>query len=159
MQKKDQKNYWPHFIIGLVFFAIGMGIWTITTAIENPVELDNSYMMNYHQLDKDINKIIESGKKFDKKYRFKLITKTLKEGENTLLIEVSDKKGNIIQNANIDILVTRPETTKFDKKLKASFKDGKYIAKVKLEKKGRWNIIVRVKIDKLEKFQTYKLHT
>lgn len=159
MQKKDQKNYWPHFIVGLVFFTIGMGVWTVVTAINNPVEMDNSYMMNYHQLDKDINKIIESGKKFDKKYRFNLITKTLKEGENTLLIKVSDKEGNIIQNANIDILVTRPETTKFDKKLKASFTDGKYIANVKLEKKGRWNIIIRVKIDGLEKFKTYKLHT
>ncbi len=157
--KNSEKNYWPHFIVGLVLFTIGMGTWTVVTAINNPVEMDNSYMMNYHQLDKDINKILASEKEFDKRYEFDLLTKDLKEGENTLLIEVKDKNGNIIKDAKIDILVTRPETTKLDKKLKASFKEGKYVAEVVLDKKGRWNIIVRVKIGDLERFKTYKLHT
>lgn len=159
MQKQKEKNYWPHFVGGLILFGIGLGVWTIVMTIDNPVEMDNSYMMNYHQLDRDINKIIESGKKFDKKYDFALLTKDLKTGENTLLLEVKDKEGNIVKDAKVDILVTRPETTKFDKKIKAIFENGKYIAKVKLNKEGRWNLIIRVTIDGLEKFKTYKLHT
>ncbi len=159
MQKQKEKNYWPHFVAGLILFGIGMGVWTIFMTIDNPVEMDNSYMMNYHQLDRDINKIIESGKKFDKKYDFNLLTKDLKTGENTLLLEVKDKEGNIIKDAKVDILVTRPETTKFDKKIKASFENGKYVAKVNLNKEGRWNLIIRVRIKGLEKFKTYKLHT
>ena len=64
---KDEKNYWPHFILLLVFFAIGMGIWTIKSAIDNPVELDNAYMLNYHKVDSNINTILQDQKNFNNK--------------------------------------------------------------------------------------------
>ncbi len=157
--KKNEKNYWPHFIVGLVLFTIGMGVWTVMTAINNPVELDNSYMMNYHQVDADINTIIAKGKAFDKKYDLNLLTKELKEGKNILVVEVKDKNGNAVEGVKVDILVTRPDTTKFDKKLKASFDGKNYKAEVVLDKVGRWNIIIKASVGETEKFKTYKLHT
>ena len=156
---KNEKNYWPHFIVGLVIFTIGMGTWTVVTAINNPVEMDNSYMRNYHQVDADLNKILESGAKFDKKYQLSLENSELKEGENELKIALKDKEGNVINNAKIEILVTRPETTKLDKNLKAKFDGSGYRAKVILDKKGRWNIQIKAVVEDLEKFKTYKLHT
>jgi hypothetical protein len=156
---KNEKNYWPHFIVGLVMFTIGMGTWTLVTAINNPVEMDNSYMRNYHQVDADLNKILQSGFKFDKKYEFSLLNSDLQEGENELKIDIKDKNGNVVKDAKIEILVTRPETTKLDKNLKAQFDGEEYRAKVILDKKGRWNIQIRVVIKDLEKFKTYKLHT
>ncbi len=156
---KNEKNYWPHFIIGLVLFTVGMGVWTVMTAINNPVEMDNSYMRNYHQVDADINMIIAKGKAFDKRYDLELLSKNLKEGENTLVISIKDKNGNVVKGMKVDILVTRPETTKLDKNLKAVFDGEYYKAKVVLDKKGRWNIIIRATMGELEKFKTYKLHT
>jgi len=156
---KDELNYWPHFIVGLVMFTVGMGTWTLVTAINNPVEMDNSYMRNYHQVDADLNKILQSGFKFDKKYEFSLLNSDLQEGENELKIDIKDKNGNVVKDAKIEILVTRPETTKLDKNLKAQFDGEEYRAKVMLDKKGRWNIQIRVVIKDLEKFKTYKLHT
>ena len=156
---KNEKNYWPHFIVGLVIFTIGLGTWTVVTAINNPVEMDNSYMRNYHQVDADLNKILESGAKFDKKYQLSLENSELKEGENELKIALKDKEGNVINNAKIEILVTRPETTKLDKNLKAEFDGSGYRAKVVLDKKGRWNIQIKAVVKDLEKFKTYKLHT
>jgi len=156
---KNEKNYWPHFIVGLVMFTIGMGTWTLVTAINNPVEMDNSYMRNYHQVDADLNKILQSGFKFDKKYEFSLLNSDLQEGENELKIDIKDKNGNVVKDAKIEILVTRPETTKLDKNLKAQFDGEEYRAKVILDKKGRWNIQIRAIVKNLEKFKTYKLHT
>lgn len=155
-----EKNYWPHFIVALVLFAVGLGVWTIKAAIDNPVELDNSYMLNYHTVDSDINDILKKQQNFDNNYKLDLLTQKLNSGENLIEIVLKDKNDNIIDNAKVEILVTRPDTTKFDKKLTASFKNGKYIAKVNLEKEGRWNIVIKTEIDKDSiGFKTYKLST
>lgn len=156
---KKEKNYWPLMIIGFLLFGGVMGIWTIKETMNNPVELDNSYMLNYHQVNADINDILKKQQKFNKKYTLKLLTSKISKGKNSVSILLTDKNKNLIKNANILILVTRPDTTKYDKKIKLKFDKDRYIGSVDLNLEGRWNFIVKTKVGNLEGFKTYKLST
>ncbi len=73
----SERNYWPHFIIGLVFFAIALGVWTVKNAIDNPVELDNTYMMPYQKVDEEIYDLQKMKKEFQKRYDLQVLTKKL----------------------------------------------------------------------------------
>ena len=154
-----QKNYWPHFIIALVIFAIALGVWTVKTAIDNPVELDNSYMMKYQDVDKEIYDILKMQKEFEKNYRFVPLTKKLSYPDATFAFKVLDKEGNEVKNLKATVLFTRPETTKYDIKVQAEYVDGRYIARTKLPLEGRWNVIVKLNLDKLTVYEKFKMST
>ncbi len=154
-----EKNYWPHFIIGLVLFAVMMGVWTVKTAIDNPVELDNSYMMKYQEVDKDIYAIQKQQREFNKHYKIKMLTKKLQKGPSQVRFIIEDKDGHPVENADVTVLFTRPDTTKYDKKTKALFRDGIYSARANLPLEGRWNVIIKTDIGKLSAYKQYKLST
>lgn len=154
-----KKNYWPHFIIGLVFFAIALGVWTVKTAIDNPVELDNTYMMKYQDVDKDIYKITKMEKEFLKKYTLKPITKKLDFPNATFAFKLVDKEGNPVKDAKVFVLFTRPDTSKYDIKKEATYQNGVYVVQAKLPLKGRWNILLKVDKDKLTYYAKYKYST
>ena len=157
---KKESNYWPHFIIALVVFAIILGVWTVKTAIDNPVEMDNSYMMKYQDVDKNFYKIEKEKKEFDKRYLVRVKNERLKRGKNLIQIIVKDKnETKEIDSAQIELLLTRPETTKYDKKVKAKYVDGIYVAEVEIPKEGRWNIILKVTVGDLTRYFTIKLST
>ena len=159
MTKTDEKNFWPHAIVGLIIFGVILGVWTIKETMKYPVEMDNSYMLNYHKVDANINEILKNQKIFDKNYDLNLLSKKIAVGKNRFEIIIKDKNGNFIKNAKVNILVTRPETTKYDKKIEAENIDGKYVAEFNLNKEGRWNFIVKTKIGKITGYKTYKLST
>ncbi len=154
-----KKNYWPHFIIGLVIFAISLGVWTVKTAIDNPVEIDDSYMMSYQELDKNIYKIEKMKKEFDKKYDVKFLTSKLNYPKSEIMFVILDKNGHPVTNADVDVLITRPETNKLDIQKKAQFKDNKYIVDVTLPKEGRWNVLLKIKVGDIVAYEKYKLST
>lgn len=156
--KNNEVNYWPHFIIALVIFAAMLGVWTIKAAMDNPVELDNSFMVDYHKADEEISKILEKNIAFQKRYDISLLTPKIEIGKNEIIFSVKDKNKNEIKDANITLLFTRPDTTKFDKKLNIKYSNG-YRALVNLDKEGRWNLIIKVKIKDFEGFKNYKLST
>ena len=143
----SEKNYWPHFIIALVVFAIALGVWTVRVAVDNPVQLDNSFMMKYQDVDNNYYKIEQAARNFDKHFTFTFQNKKLKVGKNLLVFEVKTKDGKPVENAKVEVLVTRPDTTKYDKQLQAKYSDGKYVAIVDLGLEGRWDIAVKVTID------------
>jgi hypothetical protein len=157
---KKESNYWPHFIIALVLFAIALGIWTIKVAVDNPVELDNSYMMKYQDVDRNFYKIEQEKKEFDKRYSIYLKNRKLNVGKNRVVLFVKSKDDEKnIKNAKVEILLTRPETTKYDKKYVAKFDNGAYVADIEIPKEGRWNLIVKVTVGSISRFTTYKLST
>lgn len=119
--QKSEKNYWPHFIVGLVIFAAILGVWTIKAAIDNPVELDNSYMLNYHAVNEDINEILKKQQIFDRKYEIVLLSPKISYGENEIVLLLKDKEGNVVKDGEIKILLTRPDTTRFDKKFEPKY--------------------------------------
>ena len=155
----SERNYWPHFIIGLVFFAIALGVWTVKNAIDNPVELDNTYMMPYQQVDSKIYDLEKMKREFAKKYDLVILTKKLDYPEATLRFTIRDKNGEAVKNAKVLVLFTRPDTTKHDIKKEATYKEGVYEVHVKLPLQGRWDVILKVEIDKLTVFDKYKMST
>jgi len=150
---------WPLFILGLVLFAVALGVWTIKVAIDNPVELDNSFFMDYQKVDEEYYKIEQIAKEFEKKYRVELVNKKLKSGEETLIIVVEDREGNPVPNGKVEILVTRPNTSQYDQKVEAVYRDGWYEARVTLPLEGRWDIIAKVTVGDLYHYYKWKRST
>ncbi len=153
------KNYWPHFIIALVIFAIGMGVWTVKTAIDNPVEIDDTYMMSYQDLDKNIYKIEAMKRKFQQRYQVRLLTQKLKFPDAHIEFEILTKDGKPVADADVVVLLTRPETNKYDIKTHAKYINGRYAVDAKLPLEGRWNLLLKIKIDDLVDYEKYKLST
>ena len=167
MAKENKKTYWPHMIIGFLLVAIVLGYWTVKTASSMPVQETNKYMMKYQQADININEILESKARFDKKYTIKITgVKTmvmtdnvyskraqqdsvvLKYGPNSFSYIVSDKNGNIVDDANVSFLLTRPHTDRDDQMIeKVAFADGKYTTPdINISKPGRYTLQFRAKI-------------
>ncbi|BAF70717.1 FixH family protein [Nitratiruptor sp. SB155-2] len=153
------KNYWPHFIIALVVFAITLGVWTVKTAIDNPVELDESFMMKYQDVDKNYYKIEAMKKAFHKKYDVVLVTQKLSYPNAIFEFKILDKSGSPVSDAKVTVLFTRPETSKFDKKTSAIYRNGEYITEVQLPLEGRWNIELKIEKDGLVNYELFKLST
>ncbi len=153
------KNYWPHFIIALVVFAIGMGIWTVKTAIDNPVELDDTYMMAYQDVDKNIYQIEQMKREFKQKYEVRLLTQKLHFPDAHIAFEILTKDGKPVSNAQVEVLLTRPDTNKEDIKTFAKYHEGRYRVDVHLPLEGRWNLLLKIKIGNLVDYEKYKLST
>ena len=170
MESKDFKNPWLYFVFGLLAFGIYMIVWTVRSAISLPVHESNDYILKYQTADMNINKILENKKEFDKRYNIALDnaefvilsydlsnnhsnkkqTKQLllKKGNNNFDYRISDKKGNIIDNAKVSFLLTRPHTEKEDVLLKnLSFSKTLYNTNdIKLINTGRYTLELKVTI-------------
>jgi nitrogen fixation protein FixH len=70
---------------------------------------------------------------------------SFRTGRNDLVIMVADRDRRIIGDARVDLKVTRPSTTSFDRSYAAEPQaDGRYRASVELAQPGNWDVIVRV---------------
>jgi len=156
---KKEINYWPYAIVGMILTVVILGIWTIKVAVKNPVQLDNSYMMKYQDVDENINKILAKQKLFESKYEINLSSNKLHIGKNRVVIEIISKDTESIKEPEIKAIVTRPTTAKYDIHLNKFKLDGKsYISEeFELKNGGRWNIDVKVKIGEDIGYKTYKL--
>lgn len=149
-----EKNYWPHTVVLMIVGIIIASGFTIKIAVNNPVHEDDIFLDTYQNVDENINEILISQHQFMQKYDIKVNDK-LSYGENSLKIRVIDKSnGNLVGDANVTLLVTRPETTEFDQKFEnLKYENGSYIAdSIQLQKQGRWFIMPKVTVDKLTGF-------
>ncbi len=153
------KNYWPHFIIALVVFTIGLGVWTVKTAIDNPVELDDTYMMAYQDVDKNIYQIEKMKQEFKQKYKVRLLTQKLHFPNAHIEFEILTKDGRPVPNAQVEVLLTRPDTNKEDIKTFAKYHEGRYRVDANLPLEGRWNLLLKITIGNLVDYEKYKLST
>jgi len=164
-QENDSGKYWPYMILGFLFIGITLGYWTIKNTISLPVHESNAFMKKYQDADKHAVDIEEAQARFDAKYNVNFSgleksdfkPKHLKRKphihyalaeNNSVLFKVFTKDGKAVTDANITLLVTRPQTEKDDFTLKSiqNNHDGSYLAKdIKITKKGRY--ILRTKID------------
>jgi len=145
-------------IIVPTLFLIGLG-YVLKISFGTPVEMANDYHMGYKQVDKNYDEIVKQAKVFDSKFDANITTQekmTLKS--NIASIKIVDKNGSFVKDANVTALVTRPDTTKLDKKL-TEFKaqNSNYLSlPFDLEKEGRWQINFRVQIGDAVKFLTFE---
>lgn len=158
MQNNNKKrfNFWPYGITISIVAVVILCIDMIVISLKNPVYMDDFYLEKYQDVDENINKIITSQKKFDKKYTIQIdMKKKFIKKNNNIKIKIVDKITTInAKNAKIELLITRPDSSKFDKKLSViEIKDGYYIFQpFDIEKKGRWQIMLKVSIGKLVSF-------
>ncbi len=160
MEKSEKKdiNFWPYAIVGMILTVVMLSVWTIKVALKNPVQLENSYMMKYQDVDENINEILQKQRAFDAKYRLVIDQTGLKLGKNRAQIAVLDRDGNYVKNAKVTALVTRPDTAMHDIELKNfSLANGVYVSEdFDIDKKGRWNILFKIAVGDDVKYVTYK---
>ncbi len=154
-------NYWPHAIVLSIFFVIGLCVWTVKVAIENPVEEDYSYFLKYQTVDAEINKILINEEAFNKKYNVLLSDNNFVIGQNSFELKVLNKEDNsTIDGAKVKVVLTRPHTSKENQDLKLlSDKNGVYkFEPFEIKNLGRWQIVSRVTVGDLEAFQKLEVN-
>jgi hypothetical protein len=152
---------WP-IGIGISFILIVILIvGTIKTALDYPVEKSNEYMRDYHETDKNANELITNKIAFDKNYNIEFLTDKLDTKATVIKFKITDKNGNIVDNAKISVVLTRPDRREFDMKLTdAKLENGVYVFdSVSLPKEGRWNIISEIVVDKFSRYYNLKSDT
>ena len=162
-KNNDSGKFWPYMILG--FFAIGvtLGVWTVKSTISMPVHESNAYMKKYQDAEKNAVEIEESEAKFDSKYNLLLNgleksnfkPKNLKRKahayyslseNNTFEYKVTTKDGKAVEDANLTLLVTRPQTEKDDiayGQIKSAGNGVYRVQNLKIAKPGRY--ILRLK--------------
>lgn len=161
-EHKERKNYWPHGIIGSIILIIIACIATVIFALEHPVEMDSYYLEKYQQVDRDINNIIKKQKEFFAKYDVVFDTKKLNlDNPSNIVFSIIDKQTNKpLQKAEILMLLTRPDSNKFNQELNATIaKNGKFIFEnIVVNKPGRWQFKTKIKSENFEGFHEYEVN-
>lgn len=158
---KDAGRKWP-IIIGLsIIGVIGLSIATVKIAISNPVEMSDYGMQNYHLYDRDVNRIIQSKIAFDAKYDIAFLTGQISEAGTVLEYRITDKAGAPVNDAKIEAVLTRPDTTKLDVNATlSSVNEGKYtFESVNLPKHGRWDILAKITVGSDVRYYNLKADT
>ncbi|NWF67091.1 MAG: FixH family protein [Campylobacterales bacterium] len=151
--KKKEFNAWPLGIAGMIVATIFLIIWTIDIALKNPVQLENKFLANYHAVDDNINDISKNQELFSKKYNISIEKSDFIIGQNSVKLIVTDKNGNKINNAKVEILLTRPHTTQEDKHLIVRENDGYYVSDAfDIVSKGRWLIYSKANVEGYQGF-------
>jgi hypothetical protein len=158
---KNPGTKWPIIISLSILAVIGFSVATVKVAINNPVEMSDYGMQNYHEYDRDANDIIEAKIAFDKKYSIAFLTPQISENGSVIEYTVTDKNGKAINNALLDVILTRPDVNKYDINLsKPIVSEGKYtFAPIDLPKAGRWDIMLKVSVGSDKRYYNLKADT
>ena len=152
---------WPYAIGTSILLIFGACVATIIVASKLPVEKSDTYMMGYHEADASANDLIKARIAFDEKYKVSYIAKGLSVENSTISYKVTDLDSNPINDAKLNIVVTRPNNHKHNQELdNPSVENGIYtFSSVKLPLEGRWNIMAKINIDELQRFHNVKADT
>jgi len=158
---KDAGRKWPWIIGVSTITVIGFSIATIKVALNNPVEMSEYGMQSYHTYDDNANDIINAKIAFDQNYTIAFLTPQLLEKKSVLVYQVRDKSGNAINDAKVEVVLTRPDSTRFDVNLSSpSVSEGKYTFNaVDLPKVGRWDILAKVSVGDKQRYYNLKADT
>jgi len=158
---KNPGTKWPIIISLSILAVIGFSVATVKVAMNNPVEMSDYGMQNYHEYDRDANDIIEAKIAFDKKYSITFLTPQITEKSVVLEYEVKDKTGKAVNDASLDVILTRPDVNKYDINLtKPTVNEGKYtFAPVDLPKAGRWDILAKISVGNDKRYYNLKADT
>ncbi|MDR1007166.1 MAG: FixH family protein [Campylobacteraceae bacterium] len=166
MQKKKSKNYWPHGIIISLLLITGACIYTIIEAIKYPIELDTYYFDTKQNVDRNYDKIKAAQEAFDKEYTvfFEInggSANLYAEGDNEIRIVINDKEGKCDFDADVKLLLTRPETNRYNQNLALSNveKCRWFFPPFNVETIGRWQFQTKITIGEDVGFFTYEAST
>lgn len=157
----ESGKIWPYAIGGSILFIFSACMATIYVATTLPVEKSDTYMMQYQVADAKANDLIKAKIAFDKEYKIEYINNGINVDNTTLQYKISDLSGNGIDNAEIKLIITRPNNHKNNQEFfSKDAKDGVYtFSGITLPIEGRWNIMVKVNVDELQSFYSLKADT
>ncbi len=157
---KISPKIWPYSIGFSIIAVFGFCVATVFVVESANIQVSNAYMTKYQEAEKNANDYINKRIAFDRKYKITYVPKSLLQ-ETDLAFKVTDLSGNVVKNAKLTLLISRPETHEYDQKLQStSLEEGNYIVKhVKFEKKGVWDIITKVEVGKESRFYNIKVDT
>ena len=161
MIDKSAGKKWPWIISISTIMVIGFAIATIKVAINNPVEMSQYGMQSYHEYDNNANDIINAKIDFDKKYTVTFLTPQITNKASILTYEIKDKSGKAVDDANLSVVLTRPDTVKLDITLdKPVVENGVYTFKsIDLPKAGRWDIMAKITVGENQRYYNLKADT
>jgi hypothetical protein len=139
-----RKNYWPHAIVASIILIIISCAATIVTAIKNPVELDNFYLDRYQNVDENINEIEASQRRFDSKFNIVFLDFN-SSSDTKFSFKISPKNDSQMQNLQAMLMLTKPDTNRFNQELNTTFSDFTLTSsEVKFKKPGRWQALLKI---------------
>ena len=152
---------WPYAIGASILFIFGACVATIVVASKLPVEASDTYMMNYHQADASANELIEAQIAFDKKYKLEYVNNGISLENTILQYKLSDREGNPVENAEIKVVLTRPNNHKYDQEFVDPKREGGVytFSSIALPQEGRWDIMAKISVDDLSRFYNIKADT
>ena len=154
-EKNNKKSFWPYGITISILLIAAACIYNVKIALEYPVEYDTYFLSSKQDLDDNINHLLASQKAFNEKYKVEVVYDKFKAKNNEIKIKIINKNTKqAIPNANIDLLITRPDVSAFDIKPKfIGLRDGYYTFKsFDVNKVGRWQILFNATIGQLKSF-------
>ena len=153
---------WPYAISIAILTFFGAIVFSITFILKTtPVEKSNTYMMGYHHADLKANDIIQAKIDFNRKYKIEYITESFSQVGSTLKYKVTDLNGVLINDATLELLMTRPDLKQYDQKLtEYSVDNGIYsFSGFTLTQPGRWNIMAMVTVGDVQRFYNVRVDT
>jgi nitrogen fixation protein FixH len=158
---KNPGKKWPIIILGSIFGIVLASVATIVVAMDNPVEMSDLGMQGYHEYDANANEIIASKIKFDKSYTITYSGQQLDASNAVLRYKVTEKSGKPVNDAKINVVLTRPNSHADDIALDSpTVAEGVYtFDSVVLPKEGRWDIMANVVVGDKQRYYNLKADT
>lgn len=152
---------WPYAIGTSIILVFGACIGTIVVATKLPVEKSDNYMMQYQKADAQANELIKASIAFNKKYKIEYINNGISLQNTILKYRVTHLDDNPVDNAEIKVIITRPNNHKNDQEvLNPTFENGIYtFSSVTLPLEGRWDVMAKVNIGENQRFYNVKVDT
>ena len=159
--KINSAKVWPYAIGGAILLVFGFCVATIVVTSSMPVENSDTNMMYYQEADANANELIKAKIAFDKEYKIEYVTDGINLDNSVLKYRIADLDNNPVDNAEIKVIITRPNNHKHDQTLEnPSFVDGIYVFdSVTLPVAGRWDIMAKVNVGELQRFYNVKADT
>lgn len=160
-KERNPGRKWPWIIIGSIFGIIALSYWTVTVALNNPVQMSDVNMQNYHDYDNNVNAFIKAKVAFDKHYSLLYMTEQFKPEAAVVRFKLTDKEGNPVNDAKMSLRLTRPNTHDYDMDVPVkSVEDGIYtFERTALPKAGRWDLLLHVAAGENERYMNLKADT
>jgi hypothetical protein len=158
---KSNGRIWP-YAIGLSITAVfGFCVATIIVTQKAHIQQSDAYMTHYQDADANANNLIKAAIAFDKKYKVEFLSDGIGQANPIFKYKITDLNAKAIENANVIVATSRPETQEFNQKLENPIiQNGVYsFDGAAFPKAGIWNIIAKINIGDDTKYFNIKADT
>ena len=114
MSKQSDGRIWPYAIVVSILLIVVASGMTIYVALNHPVELSDSNMQSYHHYDKNANEFIAAKIAFNRNYTITYVSEKFDVDNAVIVYKVTDTSGAVVNNAKVDIVLTRPDNRNSD---------------------------------------------